>query len=58
MPKLDAAKGTVAVQTVTVLAAVTGAQLGRLLSQRVLNRASGVLFTVIGGVLLGLTLHG
>jgi Ca2+/H+ antiporter, TMEM165/GDT1 family len=44
---------TAALWTVTILAAVAGAQMERFLSPRLLNLASGVLFAVIGLIVIG-----
>ncbi|HEY7295700.1 MAG TPA: TMEM165/GDT1 family protein [Dehalococcoidia bacterium] len=55
-PLSVAAGAIAALWTVTVIAAVTGAQMSRLLSPIVLTRASGVLFAVIGVAVLAAAL--
>lgn len=46
-----------ALWSVTLIAAFAGSQLGRFLSPKVLNRASGVLFGVIGLIVIGAALR-
>jgi Ca2+/H+ antiporter, TMEM165/GDT1 family len=56
-PLVVAAGALLALWTVTVIAAVAGAQSGRFLSEQALNRVAAALFAVAGLVILFTALH-
>ena len=47
---------TAALWTVTIIAAITGSQMMRFLNPKLINTASGVLFAVVGAVVIGTAL--